>query len=176
MIMVNGILLLIPFLVIRFVLLSILNPQSIQRAAYFAPVQGSERIAYYIYQISNIGMFLYLIFLKLKIDFSWKFYSGLICYLVGLCLCAISIVNFSSPDDSGLNINGVYKYSRNPMYVAYFICFLGMALLTQSLILLVVVVIFQISAHWIILAEERWCIEKFGAIYEEYMKNVRRYI
>ena len=62
------------------------------------------------------------------------------------------------------------------MYVAYFICFLGMALLTQSLILLVVVVIFQISAHWIILAEERWCIDKFGVIYEEYMKNVRRYI
>ena len=172
----NGILLLIPFLMIRFGLLSILNPQSIQRAAYFAPVQGNERVAYYIYQISNIGIFIYLIFLKFKIDFSWQFYLGLFCYIAGLCLCAITIVNFSAPDDSGLNINGVYRYSRNPMYVAYFICFLGMALLTQSLILLVVVVIFQISAHWIILAEERWCIDKFGAIYEEYMKNVRRYI
>lgn len=172
----NGILLLIPFLMIRFVLLSILNPQSIQRAAYFAPVQGKERIAYYIYQISNVGIFLYLIFLKLIIDFSWQFYLGLFCYLAGLCLCAISIINFSAPDDSGLNINGIYKYSRNPMYVAYFICFLGMALLTQSLILLVVIMIFQISAHWIILAEERWCIEKFGAVYKEYMKSVRRYI
>ena len=172
----NGILLLIPFLMIRFVLLAVLSPQSIQRAAYFAPVKGNGIIAYYIYQLSNIGIFVYLIFLKWKIDFSWQFYLGLVCYIAGLCLCAITIVNFSAPDDSGLNINGIYKYSRNPMYVAYFVCFLGMALLTQSLILLVVVVIFQISAHWIILAEERWCIEKFGAIYEEYMKSVRRYI
>ena len=144
----NGILLLIPFLMIRFVLLSILNPQSIQRAAYFAPVKGNGIIAYYIYQLSNIGIFVYLIFLKWKIDFSWQFYLGLVCYIAGLCLCAITIVSFSAPDDSGLNINGIYKYSRNPMYVAYFICFLGMALLTQSLILLVVVVIFQISAHF----------------------------
>ncbi|MDE7429701.1 MAG: isoprenylcysteine carboxylmethyltransferase family protein [Lachnospiraceae bacterium] len=172
----NGSLLLIPFLMIRFGLLFILNPQSIQRAAYFAPVQGSERIAYYIYQVSNIGIFIYLFFLKFKIDFSWQFYLGIFCYIAGLGLCVITIVNFSAPDENGLNINGIYRYSRNPMYVAYFICFLGMALLTQSLILLIMVVIFQISAHWIILAEERWCIEKFGAIYEEYMKSVRRYI
>lgn len=64
----NGILLFIPFLMIRFGLLSILNPQSIQRAAYFAPVQGNERIAYYIYQISNIGMFLYLFFRDGSVD------------------------------------------------------------------------------------------------------------
>ena len=33
--------------------------------------------------------------------------------------------------------NGVYRFSRNPMYVAYFICFMGMALLVQSLVLTV---------------------------------------
>ena len=62
------------------------------------------------------------------------------------------------------------------MYVAYFICFMGMALLVQSLVLAAVVVVFQVSAHWIILAEERWCLEKFGEPYERYMKTVRRYI
>lgn len=173
---VSGILLLIPFLVIRFGLLAILNPQSIQRAAYFAPVRGKERVAYYIYQICNAWIFLYLFFLTIKTAPSWQFYLGLLCYLLGLCLCTITIINFSSPDDRGLNINGIYKYSRNPMYVAYFICFLGMTLITQSLILLIGVVIFQISAHWIILTEERWCIEKFGAIYKLYMRSVRRYI
>lgn len=44
----SGFLLLIP---IRFVLLSILNKKAIQRAAHFAPVQGKEKAAYYIYQI-----------------------------------------------------------------------------------------------------------------------------
>lgn len=77
----NGILLLIPFLLIRFSLLFVFDPGSIQRAAYFAPVKGNERIAYYIYQISNVGIFLYLFFLKIKMD-------------------------FSSPDDRGLNTDG----------------------------------------------------------------------
>lgn len=172
----NGILLLVPFLLIRFALLSALNKNAIGRAAYFAPVLGKEKIAYYIYQMSNIGIFVYLLFLAVKVDFSWKFYAGLVCYFLGLCLCAITMANFSFPDDMGLNTNGVYKFSRNPMYVAYFVCFLGMTMLTQSLILFGIVCIFQISAHWIILAEERWCLEKFGVAYKQYMKRVRRYI
>lgn len=62
------------------------------------------------------------------------------------------------------------------MYVAYFICFSGMALLTRLWVLFGLVLIFQISAHWIILAEERECIQKFGDSYEKYMREVRRYI
>lgn len=83
---------------------------------------------------------------------------------------------FVSPNAKGLNINGIYQLSRNPMYVAYFICFIGMSLLTQSLLLFGIVIIFQVSVHWIILSEERWCIVKFGKSYKEYMKKVRRYI
>ena len=172
----NGILLLVPFLLVRFALLSALNKEAVGRAAYFAPVQGKEKLAYYFYQASNVGIFVYLLFLRTKANFSWKFYAGLVFYLLGLCLCTITIVNFSFPDDTGLNTNGIYKFSRNPMYVAYFICFLGMAMLTQSLILFGLVCVFQISAHWIILAEERWCLEKFGVVYKQYMKKVRRYI
>lgn len=133
----NGILLLVPFLAVRFLLLSALDK---------------------------------------KPDFSWRFYVGTVLYFAGLCLCAVSMVNFSSPDDTGLNINGIYRFSRNPMYVAYFICFMGMAFLTQSLVLMGIIMIFQSSAHWIILAEERECRERFGKAYEEYMKTVRRYI
>ena len=172
----NAFLLLIPFLIIRFGLLSFMNNEALRRAAYFAPVQGGEKTAYFIYQLSNIGMFLYLLFLTVKVDFSWEFYLGSICYLGGLLLCAIAIVNFSSPNSRGLSTTGVYKFSRNPMYIAYFVCFMGMALLTHSLVLSVFVLIFQISAHWIILSEERWCLEKFGESYRQYMKNVRRYI
>lgn len=172
----NGVLLLIPFFLVRFTLMSAINKKAIRRAAYFAPVRGKEKIAYYIYQTSTVVIFAYLVFLKIKVDFGGKFYVGLVCYLLGICLCAITIVNFSFPDNMGLNTNGIYKFSRNPMYIAYFVCFLGMALLTQSLILFGAVGIFQISAHWIILAEERWCLEKFGTVYEQYMQRVRRYI
>ena len=119
----NGFFLLLPFLAVRFGLLGGLNKNAIRRAGYFAPLQGNEKIAYYIYQISNIGMFIYLIFLKVTADFSLQFYTGIICYFLGLILCAVSIVNFSAPDDCGMNVNGIYRFSRNPMYIAYFICF-----------------------------------------------------
>ncbi|MFR6330355.1 MAG: methyltransferase family protein, partial [Eisenbergiella sp.] len=82
----------------------------------------------------------------------------------------------ATPSENGINKNGLYRVSRNPMYVAYFVFFLGYVLLTQSLILLALVIIFQISAHWIILSEERWCMEKFGDEYVQYLKRVRRYI
>lgn len=172
----NAFCLLFPFLAVRFGLLLIINKNAIQRAGYFAPMQGREKIAYYIYQVANIGLFLYLFVTTVKIDFSLYFYLGIICYFLGIILCAISIVCFASSDVEGLNINGIYQLSRNPMYVSYFICFIGMSLLTKSLILFGIVIIFQVSAHWIILSEERWCINKFGKRYKKYMKKVPRYI
>ena len=172
----RGFLLLVPFLLIRFGLLSCLNPQAVRRAAYFAPLQSGEKAAYWIYQISNAGIFLSLFFLRVTADASWQFIAGLICYMLGLCLCAASVVGFASPDQKGLNTAGIYRFSRNPMYVSYFICFVGMALLTQSWMLFGLVAIFQISAHWIILSEERWCLETFGAAYRQYMETVRRYL
>ena len=78
----NGFFLLLPFLAVRFGLLGGLNKNAIRRAGYFAPLRGNEKIAYYIYQISNIGMFIYLIFLKVTADFSLQFYTGIICYFL----------------------------------------------------------------------------------------------
>lgn len=172
----NGFLLLIPFLLIRFVFLSILNKNAIKRAAHFPPMSGNEIIAYWIYQISNVAIFVYLCFLTVIIEFSWLFYTGLTIYIFGLVLCTISIINFAVPSNEGLNHNGLYRFSRNPMYLSYLIYFIGCAFLTRSLVLCVIVLIFQIAAHWIILSEERWCIEKFGEAYKQYMKKVRRYI
>lgn len=172
----NGFLLLIPFLIIRFGLLSYLNKDAVKRAAHFAPMSGNGVAAYWIYQVSNAVFFIYLFFLRVKIDFTWLFFAGMVFYILGLLLCVFSVMGFSSPSGEGLNSEGIYRFSRNPMYVSYFICFAGCAFLTQSLILGGIVFIFQISAHWIILSEERWCMESFGESYREYMKKVRRYI
>lgn len=172
----NGFILLIPFLFIRFYLLSKQEGNAIKRAAYFAPMQGNEIIAYYIYQFSNVVIFVYLFFLSVTIKEIEMVTLGICLYILGLILCALSIINFASPSDDGLSTVGIYKYSRNPMYISYFVLFIGCSIMTNSVILFVVILIFQISVHWIILAEERWCIKSFGESYKEYMKTVRRYI
>ena len=109
-------------------------------------------------------------------DFSVFFYAGLAIYLLGLTLCAISMRDFARPDANGMNTKGLYRYSRNPMYVAYFVCFLGMALLTKSLTFFIILIIFQLSGHWIIRSEERWCLTQFDQAYRDYMSKVRRYL
>lgn len=172
----SGFLLVIPFCGIRFLLPFILNKKAIQRAVHFAPVQGRERAAYHIYQLSNAGLLLYLFFLKIQSEHTWRFYTGLICYFSGLCLCDAAMTAFAFPDNKGLNTNGIYRFSQNPMYVGYFICFTGMSILTNSLMLFCIILMFQISAHWIILAEERECIQRSKEDYIRYMKRVRRYV
>lgn len=172
----RGILLLIPFFLIRFGLLSRVNKEAVRRAAYFAPLRGKEIVAYWVYQISNVAVFLYLCFLKVIVEGTVRFYVGVFLYLMGLALCAISIINFAAPSQEGLNQSGIYRFSRNPMYVSYFIYFAGCCLLTRSWVLTGIVAVFQISSHWIIISEERWCIERFGETYKTYMKRVRRYM
>ncbi len=171
----NAFLIVIPFIFIRFGLLSILDKESLKRAAFFAPLIGKEKVAYILYQLSNILIFIYLCFLKITTDQYWL-YVGLLIYGLGVLLCFISVLNFTKPMENGINLKGLYRVSRNPMYVAYFIYFLGCVLLTQSFILLGILIVFQISAHWIILSEERWCVKKFGEEYINYMNNVRRYL
>ena len=167
--------LLIPFILIRFVLLGVLDKKALKRAAFFPLLVGKEKIAYLFYQITNVLIFLYLFFLKIRIGYP-LFYIGLTVYGLGIIVCIVSMFNFAKPKKNGITLKGLYLVSRNPMYVGYFIYFLGCVLLTHSLILLALLVVFQISAHWIILSEERWCTKEFGEEYISYMNRVRRYL
>ncbi|WP_270563735.1 methyltransferase family protein [Clostridium beijerinckii] len=171
----NAFLTVIPLILIRYGILGIIDKESLKRAGFFAPLIRREKVAFWVYQITTVLILLYPLLLKIKTDSDW-FYIGLGVYSLGIILYAVSIVNYAKPKMNGINLNGLYRVSRNPMYIAYFIYFLGCALLTHSLILLALLICFQVSAHWIILSEERWCIKKFGEEYIKYMNKVRRYI
>lgn len=171
----NGFLTIIPIILIRYGLLGIINKEALKRAAFFPPLVGREKNAFWIYQISTLLMLIWLLFVKIRHDSNW-FNVGLIIYLVGLILYLVSIINYASPKETGINLTGLYQITRNPMYIAYFIYFLGCALLTCSWILLGLLIVFQTSSHWIILSEEKWCIKQFGDQYLKYMSKVRRYI
>lgn len=171
----NGFLLLLPLFFIRFGLLRIVNRSALKRAAFFAPLEKKAKAAYLLYQISTVFIVIMPLFLKVKAELPF-FLMALFVYLLGVGILLISTINFAAPLQNGLNINGLYKFSRNPMYMGYFICFFGCVLSTGSLLLLGAVLVFVVTSHWIIIAEEKWCVEQFGEDYTEYMKKVRRYI
>lgn len=171
-----GFLLLVPFFLIRFGLLAWLDPAAIPRAAHFAPMEQNEKVAYGLYQFSNAAIVLLSFFLPIPIAPLPLFLAGAAVYLTGNLLLILSMIHFARPSASGINQKGLYRISRNPIYLSYFVFFSGCVLLTQSVILLGLVLLFQVTAHWIILAEERWCIQHFGEEYLQYMKKVRRYL
>lgn len=170
----NASVLLLPFLLIRFGLFAYISRDAMGRAANFSPMAGKEAIAYYFYQAATLGIFLCPFFLRI-IARGLIFFAGIALCGLGAALLLWTILCFSHPDQAGLNAKGIYRLSRKPMYVAYFLYFLGMALQTRSPLFLCLVLAFQVAAHWIILAEERECLERFGDAYRQYMKRTRRY-
>lgn len=171
----NSGILLIPLFLIRYGLLALINKKAFPKAAFFAPMQGTDRILYWIYQISTIGIILYMPFLKVETETIF-FKIGSVIYCLGVLLLILATISFAKPKDNDVIQSGLYRFSRNPMYVAFFVYLLGCVLLTASIILSLELFFFQLSAHWIILAEERWCIKNFGEKYIRYMKKVRRYL
>lgn len=169
-------LLLIPFFLLRFGLLSALDRGALPRAAHFPPRRGGEGAAYVLHQLSTAALLVIPFFSEVHLTPLWRFGTGAALYIAGLAWLAMAVWAFAAPDGDGVCRRGVYRWSRNPMYLAYFVYFLGYSLLTASWAMGAALALFQLSAHRLILAEERWCLAQFGAPYAAYLQKVRRYL
>jgi protein-S-isoprenylcysteine O-methyltransferase Ste14 len=72
---------------------------------------------------------------------------------------------------------GSFRYSRNPMYVSLTLLYLGVALLINSLwIVLLVVPVLVVMQRGVIAREEAYLERKFGEEYLAYKSRVRRWV
>lgn len=117
---------------------------------------------------------------------TYQHYLGAIVLLIGFIVMLTCIISFAvngrgtlSPIDptKRLVITGLYKFSRNPMYVGVTMILIGEAIFSQSSYLwiysLFVFVAFNI---FIRLHEEPRLRKDFGEEYDQYCKKVRRWI
>jgi protein-S-isoprenylcysteine O-methyltransferase Ste14 len=73
--------------------------------------------------------------------------------------------------------DGLYRLSRNPIYVGLLAIYLGCAVLGDSLWLLALLVPLLAVMHYGVIArEERYLERKFGETYTRYRKSVRRWL
>jgi protein-S-isoprenylcysteine O-methyltransferase Ste14 len=73
--------------------------------------------------------------------------------------------------------NGVYGYSRNPIYLAFTLFYTGAAFLFNSLWLFALLVpVLFVMRYAVIAREERYLENKFGTEYSDYKRRVRRWI
>ena len=104
------------------------------------------------------------------------FYIGLAVYVVSGIATVITFLNyFSTPLDQPIR-KGMYKISRNPIYVFASLMIAGIALMCHSVIMGVIVILHFILQHFIILEEEKFCLEKYGEGYKEFKERVPRYL
>jgi protein-S-isoprenylcysteine O-methyltransferase Ste14 len=71
---------------------------------------------------------------------------------------------------------GPYRFSRNPIYLAFSLLHLGIAIWVNSLWLLATLAAALALMHIVIRREERYLERKFGAEYLEYKASVRRWL
>lgn len=73
--------------------------------------------------------------------------------------------------------DGIYSYSRNPVYIAMVVIFFGVKLIFNSVWFTPFLVLVLLAMQYgVVLREERYLEKKFGDEYLNYKKKVRRWI
>ena len=89
------------------------------------PPWGQGTAGLLVYQLSSAGVLVCLCAQRAEVEGAWPFWAGLVLYLLGLALCAGAVVSFGRPSPGPFREDGLYRFSRNPMYVSYFVYFAG---------------------------------------------------
>ena len=73
--------------------------------------------------------------------------------------------------------SGIYAYSRNPIYLGWFVLIAGKGLINASALVLLVAVTMLTLLYWaVIVEEEKYLESKFGGEYLTYKRSVRRWL
>jgi protein-S-isoprenylcysteine O-methyltransferase Ste14 len=91
-------------------------------------------------------------------------------------------------EQAGTNVNpslpttavvatGPFRFSRNPLYVALTLIYVGLALLANALwVLMLIVPVLLVMHYGVVRREEIYLDTKFGDAYRSYRSRVRRYL
>ena len=114
-----------------------------------------------------------------------RFVAGTILSVVAVILLAAAVRGFRSagtkPEPwkptTALVVEGIYRVTRNPMYLAMMLVYLAVALMADSLVTLALALpLWAIVRFGVIGREERYLDRLFGEPYRAYRSRVRRWI
>ncbi len=120
------------------------------------------------------------------------FFPGVLAVPLGASLVAVAIVLFSYsvktfraagtpvPARKPTTVivrTGPYRFSRNPIYLAFSLLQLGIAIWVNSLWLIATLVAAVMLIHYVVIPrEEQYLQRRFGAEYLDYKTSVRRWL
>jgi len=118
---------------------------------------------------------------------SWSLYLGTVLMVLGVLMDGYAAMMFlvakttispiAPQNASTLIVSGIFKLTRNPMYLGMAILLLGWALLLQSAAALMGPILFiTYITHFQILPEERILSQKWGDAYTAYKSKTKRWL
>jgi len=107
---------------------------------------------------------------------------GTTCFILGLALYTFGFVGLiatyavcvKTPIDQPFE-KGPYRISRNPLYFFTGVGLLGVSAASTSWALALFLIPFHFLQHKVVLAEEGYCVERYGEEYRKYTERVARY-
>jgi protein-S-isoprenylcysteine O-methyltransferase Ste14 len=134
-----------------------------------------EKAVFAAHHIIFLASIAYSIFVPLKLGTLW-FYGGLLIYVTGMLTETLALLSFYTTSVDKPVTEGVYSISRHPMYVGDFLFNIGISMCCLSWIFLLVAIMSVVLEGEIAVVEERWCLEKYGDAYREYISRAPKWI
>jgi protein-S-isoprenylcysteine O-methyltransferase Ste14 len=146
-----------------------------EEASFTTEFSKMQKSALLTLHLIYVLLIIYSIFVPLKLGTVW-FYVGLVIFLLGLIPYVMVSVNFATTPVDRPVTRGVYRYSRHPMYLTPFLIFIGAGIASASWLILLLSVVYIIMPPLFVDAEERFCLNKYGNYYREYLNRTPRWI
>jgi|TARA_B100001142_G_scaffold315787_1_gene354796 protein-S-isoprenylcysteine O-methyltransferase Ste14 len=114
-----------------------------------------------------------------------QFTIGLIIIITSVALFYYTFILFKSNAENPhprsvttqLFLGGPYKYSRNPIYLAFVLILFGCGICFNSIWYIIFAILELFLLHYgIVLPEEKYLEKEFDKVYLEYKNSVRRWI
>jgi protein-S-isoprenylcysteine O-methyltransferase Ste14 len=117
------------------------------------------------------------------VRYNTQIYFSYILAGLAIALITISLFNLGKSTRLGLpktntklKINGIYKISRNPMYLGFNLLTISSMIYILNLVIIIMGIYSIFVYHLIIKAEERFLEQRFGDDFIKYKSITRRYI
>lgn len=146
-----------------------------KKSAASPPYSKSEKVINTFSTILFFILFIYSVFLPLPLG-TPLLYAGIALFVVGLIIFEIAGIPWATTPFDEPVTRGLYRYSRHPIYLAVFLQFIGIGIASASGLFLLITVLSIILSILLITPEERFCCERYGDAYRDYMKRTPRWL
>jgi protein-S-isoprenylcysteine O-methyltransferase Ste14 len=127
---------------------------------------------------TNFLIFQSLCFITLFMPIVFNIYSltvGCLIFILSFIGYTTALVNYASSNPKFPVTKGIYKISRNPQQVMTIFMWIGVSFITNSSLILSICILQFFTVYPTFITQEKFCINKYGDSYRNYMKNSPRY-